>query len=235
MKMIREENLVIDLAEENQNFTGNQTVDKFEHKAAMRTAMNLRTLLYEDAMLKLVAPQLEKSYSVNKKYCDDSNGEFNYGHLVLEVSGLNVQEFMGTLRAVYAVNEGSDDEKGKKAAELFFASHPEHYASSGGCIELMGGLPTFTKPVPMPIEQAPDFVKKFEDESFSVRTAGQGPLKDDTPFTYVLQQYKDISNGMTADLYIWYPSACPDNYVEEHIEHYAVEFRNGCKLTKKHK
>jgi hypothetical protein len=49
--------------------------------------------------------------------------------------------------------------------------------------------------------------------------------------TYVLQQFKDIEDGMEANLRIWCPAACPPIYLEEHAEHYAVEFRNGCRMA----
>ena len=56
-------------------------------------------------------------------------------------------------------------------------------------------------------------------------------LDDGTLFTYVLQQFKDTDDGMEANLRIWYPAACPPIYLEEHAEHYAVEFRNGLRMA----
>jgi hypothetical protein len=49
--------------------------------------------------------------------------------------------------------------------------------------------------------------------------------------TYVLQQFKDTDAGMEANMRIWYPAGCPPIYLEEHAEHYTIEFRNGCRLA----
>lgn len=232
MKKITETKLNIDLSEKIENLTGNQTVDQYEYKATLRSAMNIRTLLYEDKMLELIKAQTEESFQLNKKYSEDSNGDFNYGHLILNFKGIKVQDFLNTLKKLYSLNNTSGtEEQQQKFAHMFLFAHPEHYATDGGCVETMGGLPTFTKPTPMPIDHAPDFIKSLVDNSYPVGNAGEGPLKDGTPFTYVMQQYRDTDEGMEASLYIWYPAACPDSYVEEHVEHYAVEFRNGCKLA----
>ena len=70
------------------------------------------------------------------------------------------------------------------------------------------------------------------DPSYDVSTVGRGLLDDDeTVQSYVVQQFKDTDDGMVADLWIFYPQAAPASDVEEHLRHYAVEFRNGARLA----
>ncbi|MDN5721397.1 MAG: hypothetical protein ACTH0D_12000 [Candidatus Corynebacterium faecigallinarum] len=127
---------------------------------------------------------------------------------------------------------GADDEERRRMVfETGFPTHPEHYMvlPGAGVVETMGGLPTLTRIEP--IETPPAFVAEHIDDSFDISRAGQGPLDDGTPFTYVLQQFKDTEDGVEVDLRVWYPAACPPIYVEEHAQHFAVETRNLLRLV----
>lgn len=208
-----------------------QLIDQWELKAANRALANLRELLYGQPMLDLIGPQVAESERRAKQYADQSNGEFRGTQVNVQVQGLSSAELFSTLRASAAANNGTPEQVKKTALEMIFPMQPEHYALAGGVIEPMGGLPTLTKPVPMP--DAPQFVKDLLDKSYPIRVTGQGPLPDGTPFTYMLQQFRDTPAGMEAELHIWYPAACPPEYLEEHAEHYAVEFRNACRMARK--
>jgi hypothetical protein len=149
----------------------------------------------------------------------------------MRIKGVKSAVFFASVKNTFTAVKGTPEQQKETVVKFLFPAHPEHYALDGGCIECMGGLPTHTNPEPMPPEQAPSFVKELVDDSYTISMSGSGPLRDGTPFTYVLQQFKDTDDGMEANLSIWYPSACPDSYVEEHIEHYAIEFCNGCKMV----
>jgi hypothetical protein len=231
MKLLKEMELVVDLTEKDGHLTGRQIVEGWEAKAAKRASLNLRTLLFEAPMLELLKEQLAESDRRIKEYISTST-DFDYGRLILNVKGIKSAALFAYARKVFEMAKGTPEQKKQNVVNSLFVVHPEHYATGGeggGGIECMGGLATFTNPVPCPVEQAPEFIKQFEDKTYPIRMAGAGPLKDGTPFTYVLQQYKDTDDGLQVNLMIWYPAGCPASYVEEHIEHYAVEFCNGCK------
>lgn len=215
----------------NRPHNDDEQIDLWELAAAKRTATNLRELLYEDKMLRLLKDELAASFTLNKKYAAASNHDFNYGQLTLKIEGITSEILVDSVTQLMNAVKGSANQARDMMFEQTFAVHPEHYALGGGNIETMGGRPVLTKPMPTPIDKLPSFVRQFVDPQYTTVTAGCGPLQDDTPFTYVLQQYKNIDNGMEASLMIWYPAACPDDYVNEHIEHYAVEFRNGCRMA----
>ena len=100
-----------------------------------------------------------------------------------------------------------------------------------GAIETMGGLPTRSHPAFVKPGDVPSFVSDLIDKNYDLSIVGAATLEDGTIFTYVLQEYKDTEQGLQASLRIWYPAACPPEYVIEHAEHYAVEFRNGARLA----
>lgn len=236
MKLVKKAELSVDVTESNnQKLTDNQVVDKWELDAAKRTSLNLRTLLFEEAMLDLLKHQMDEADTKIKQYAAASNGDFDYGQLIMRVKGIKSETLFSSLRATFMAAKGTPEQVKNNVVNTLFPAHPEHYALGGGCIETMGGLPTLTTPMPVSPDQAPDFVKPFVDKSYSINSAGAGPLRDGTPFTYVLQQFRDTDDGMEANLMIWYPSGCPSAYVEEHIEHYAVEFLNGCRMASQNK
>lgn len=79
--------------------------------------------------------------------------------------------------------------------------------------------------------EIPDFTRPLIDPSYDVSKVGKGLLRDGSVQSYVLQQFRDVDGGIEASLHIWYPAACPDSVVEEHLQDYAVEFRNGCRMV----
>lgn len=208
-----------------------QRVDSWELEAARRAVTNLRELLLGDKMESLLADQMAESQRRAARYAAESNGEFVECHVQLRASGLHVQEYLGGVMAVVGAAGGSDEDRKRMVLEMGFPSHPEHYMvlPGAGVVETMGGLPLLTRIAPL--ESPPDFVRQCEDESYPIRRSGQGPLDDGTPFTYVLQQYRDTDDGLEASLRVWYPAACPPVYVEEHAQHFAIEARNLLRLV----
>lgn len=210
-------------------------IDEWELKASRRILANLRTLLLGRPMQDLIEEQVEESDRDMKEYVAKSNGEFTGTQVMVNIAGLQIAEFMPTLRGLMGGAAGSDDEVRQASIEGAFPAHPEHYAMLAGgrpgVIETMGGLPTRSYPAFVRPEDVPSFVSDLIDSSYDLSTVGSATLQDGTIFSYVLQEYKDTPTGMEASLRIWYPAACPPAFVEEHTEHYTVEFRNGARMA----
>jgi hypothetical protein len=208
-----------------------QCIDQWELKAARRALVNLKDLLYGAPMLNLLGKQIDQADADLKGYLAASNGEFSETQVILTAEGLTVSDFIPTLRAALAAFDNSPQDLRNAAVGFVFPVHPEHYGLPPyrGVVETMGGIPTRSRV--MVTQEAPGFITKFVDESYPMRMTGAGELDDGTLFTYVLQQFKDTDTGMEANLRIWYPSACPPAYLEEHAEHYTVEFRNGFRVA----
>lgn len=206
-------------------------IDEWELKAARRGLTNLRELLYGEPMVELLREQIEHADALHREYLAASAGQWTEGQVILTVKGLAVETFITFLRASLGAIDGTPEQVRQTADAMLFPSHPEHYGMPPyrGVIETMGGIPTRTR-VGF-IDNPPEFVAGLIDESYPIRLTGAGELEDGTPHTYVLQQLKDTEDGMEANLRIWYPAACPPHYVAEHVEHYAVEFRNGCRIA----
>jgi len=206
-------------------------VDAWELAAARRGMTNLRRLLYGAPMQALLADQIAESDRRAHEYAAASAGAFTECHVEVSASGVHIAELLAGIQSMLGGAAADEEERKAMVLATGFPTHPEHYMvlPGAGVVETMGGLPTLTRIAP--IETPPDFVAAHMDESYPVRRAGQGPLDDGTPFTYVLQQFRDTPEGLEASLRVWYPAACPPVYVEEHAEHFAVETRNLLRLV----
>jgi hypothetical protein len=182
-------------------------------------------------MFELLRPQIEEADRRMKQYLAASNGEFTSTQVILTVNGLKSATLFSTIRAALSLMNGTPEQVREGVINTVFAQHPEHYMLPPyqGVVETMGGIPTRSHVFVR--QDVPDFVTTLIDESYPIRLIGAAELDDGTLFTYVLQQFKDTDDGMEANLRIWYPAACPSVYLEEHAEHYAVEFRNGCRMA----
>lgn len=117
---------------------------------------------------------------------------------------------------------------------LVFPSHPEHYqlitSDKPGVTETWGGIPT--RSYLDVLSAPPSEVVQYRDYGYPIGISARGYLGDDhgTTVMWTLEQYRDIQDGVEVDLRIWYPSACAEEYVHDHVEHLCVEFRNGFHL-----
>ena len=211
------------------------TIDGWELAASRRALGNLRTLLNGRPMLDLIADQVDASTSRYRRYASESEGRFRGGHVLLTLTGITVKELFSMVSRLMKDAGGTAEAREAASLEFLFPSHPEHYglaAGSVGVVETMGGSPTLTHVSVIDPEEAPEDVRSHMDPSYDVSTVGRGLLDDDeTVQSYVVQQFKDTDDGMVADLWIFYPQAAPASDVEEHLRHYAVEFRNGARLA----
>ena len=207
-------------------------IDGWELEAARGVLMNLRELLYGQPMLDLIGAQIDESDHLLRKYVADSKGQFKGTQVIVKIKGLKLSEFLTVLQGALAPQTSPE---AKRAAALeMFKVHPEHYASDPGgfgIVETMGTLPTRSHPAY--VQNAPSFITELLDSTYSLRNMGAATIADGTVFTYVLQQFKEMPDGMEANLRIWYPAAAPAIYLEHHSKHYAVEFRNGARLAEK--
>ncbi|MFV8230018.1 hypothetical protein [Mycolicibacterium fortuitum] len=212
-------------------------IDAFELEASRRILLNLRELLFGQPMLDLIRDQVDASTRRYQDAVAASGGEYQVGQIILGVKGISAKELFPWIAANIgaAMAAGDDDERKRTLSSSFvFPMHPEHYAMAPGgvgVIETMGGAPTLTYVGHFPDGAMPEFVAELIDPSYEFVNAGRGVLSVGGEQSYVLQQFKDTTDGLEANLRIWYPTASPASAIEEHLKHYAVEFRNAIRMA----
>lgn len=211
-------------------------IDEFELDASRRILANLRTLLYGEPMWKLIEAQVDASEAQFKKWLDESNGEYRGGRVKLRIEGLTVEQLFGSIMKTMGAALAEGEARRQASIDGVFPAHPEHYGlalDGPGGVETMGGMPTLTYPGYITDDaEIPDFIRPLIDDSYQLSKVGKGLLRDGSVQSYVLQQFRDADGGIDACLDIWYPAACPESVVEEHLRHYSVEFRNGVRLAR---
>ena len=209
-----------------------EEIDQLELKASRRALLNLRTLLNGEPMRQLLREQMDAADKQWKKWLAASNGEWREVRLDMRVEGLTATQFVQGMAALQskALAAGSDG-KDEFMINFMYPMHPEHYSPPagdvGGIIETLAAMPTRLILVPRQLEDMPDFVQKVADKSYSFKQCAEGQLEDGTTVGYLFHQYKDTPTGCDLIFRGFGAKAAPDLVVEEHEEHFAVEFRNA--------
>ncbi|KAJ5662065.1 uncharacterized protein N7477_009681 [Penicillium maclennaniae] len=203
-------------------------------------ALSLRIQLYGQdgqALNNLLKKETANATQFLTACANNSNGTFRDGHVKIIVSGkltsAMIMPFLAPLLSGAGIAAPSPTIQ-EIIEGFFFPSHPEHYqlylGSITGITETIGGIPTrfYLDVLPQP----PDFVMQYRDLSYTVGIAGRGHLDNgkNTTISWTLQQFKQANDGIDISLRVWYPIACPDNYVHDHLEHLCIEYRNALHL-----
>lgn len=209
-------------------------IDQFELEASRRILANLRTELYGQKMWDLLGGQIDAAEKQFQQWYAESDGEYRGGEVKLRLRGISSDQLMGAFMQILGPAMADGEERRQGSINGVFPAHPEHYGLSvegPGGVETMGGMPTLTFPAYVGDDEVPDFIAPLIDTSYDISRVGRGLLRDGSAQSYVLQQLRDVEGDLEVSLWIWYPAACPDSVVKEHLQHYAVEFRNGARMA----
>ncbi|MEU8628780.1 hypothetical protein [Streptomyces sp. NPDC048669] len=199
------------------------SIDDFELFYARRALDRLRTRLGHQGLLDLLAEDIEEGNAFLRESARTSDGEFKAGTTVLTAQGLTSGAFLAWMDEAFAGNESA-----------LLAAHPEHYVMGTDaigarvvenigphvCSFYMGGWGTDA------MAWAADAAELLPESEFPRKMSSNLFLPDGTVVGRALIQFGDTSDGFTADLTVYFPVTCPDDVLEHHLRHYAVEFRN---------
>lgn len=168
---------------------------------------------------------------------NNSNVQLKDGYAIIKIKGKSTTAMILPLLTpmLYGTDTSASPPTTQELIEgFFFPSHPEHYqlylGNVTGVTETLGGIPTRT--YLDVLSHPPSFVTQYRDLSYIFGIAGRGYLDnaDKSTVSWILQQLKDTDDGIDINLRICYPTACPDDYVHDHVEHLCVEYRNALRL-----
>ncbi|MFJ8748751.1 hypothetical protein ACIREO_05345 [Streptomyces sp. NPDC102441] len=202
---------------------GAGSIDDFELFYARRALDRFRTLLGRQGLLDLLAADIEAGNAFLRESARTSDGRFKAGTTVLATKGLTSGAFLAWMDQAFAGDERD-----------LLAAHPEHYVMGTDEIGArvvenigphvasfyMGGWGTdaldWAKDAPELLPEA-EFPRKMSSNLF---------LADGTVVGRALIQFGDTADGFTSNLTVYFPVTCPDEVLDHHLRHYAVEFRN---------
>ncbi|MFF7332000.1 hypothetical protein ACIQU5_19440 [Streptomyces sp. NPDC090306] len=203
---------------------GSGSIDDFELFYARRALDRFRTRLGRQGLLDLLAADIEEGNAFLRECARTSGGAFNGGTTVLRARGLTSGEFLEWMDAAFA---GKDERP-------LLAAHPEHYAMGTDtigarvvenigphvCSFYMGGWGTDA------MAWAADAAELLPESEFPRKMSSNLFLEDGTVVGRALIQFGDTAEGFTASLTVYFPVSCPQDVLDHHLRHYAVEFRN---------
>ncbi|GJF33641.1 hypothetical protein KNE206_63410 [Kitasatospora sp. NE20-6] len=202
---------------------GNESIDDFELFYSRRAMARLRTRLGRQGLLDLLAADIEEGNAFLRESALASDGSFRGGTTVLTTRGLTSGEFLGWMDKAFA------DE------DILLAAHPEHYSitnQADGSVHVVENIGPHTCSFYLggwgteAMAWAADAAERLPEAEFPHKQATNLFLADHTVIGRVLIQFGDTAAGFTSSLSVYVPSACPEDILEHHLRHFAVEFRN---------
>ncbi|MEU5957945.1 hypothetical protein [Streptomyces sp. NPDC047525] len=207
---------------------GAGSIDDFELFYARRALERFRTRLGRQALLDLLAEDIEQGNAFLRESARTSDGNFKAGTTVLATQGLSSGTFLAWMDKAFAGDE-----------RALLASHPEHYVMGTDEIGArvvenigphvadfyMGGWGTAE------LAWAEDAEELLPESEYPRKMSSNLFLADGTVVGRALIQFGDTADGFTANLTVYFPVTCPDDVLDHHLRHYAVEFRNWIVAT----
>ncbi|MGW8727096.1 hypothetical protein ACWGNF_13855 [Streptomyces sp. NPDC055808] len=202
---------------------GAGTIDDFELFYARRALDRFRTRLGRQGLLDLLAEDIEEGNAFLRESALASEGRFKAGTTVLTTQGLSSAAFLAWMDKAFAGDE-----------KALLAAHPEHYVMGTDDIGArvvenigphvadfyMGGWGTDK------MAWAEDADELLPESEYPRKMSSNLFLTDGTIVGRALIQFGDTTDGFTANLTVYFPVTCPDDVLDHHLRHYAVEFRN---------
>ncbi len=192
------------------------TIDGYELFAARRALALLKDKLGRDRTLDLLADEIAAGEAFLRDHLARSSGEEATGTTSLRTHGISAGEFTGWLARAFA------------REEVMLAANPEHYAihaEPGADVNIVETLG----------DQVCSFFMRPYDESVIVdqalptgRSAARRSrmlLPDGTVIGSIANAFDEEEDGFTTRLSVTLPATCAPDVINQHLEHFAVEFR----------
>ncbi|MBT2527908.1 hypothetical protein J7E91_21405 [Streptomyces sp. ISL-99] len=204
--------------------TGPGSIDDFELFYARRAVNRFRERLGRQGLLDLLAADIEEGNAFLRQSALDSDGRFTGGTTVLTTQGLKADSFLAWMERAFAGDEA-----------VLLAAHPEHYVMTNRadgtphvvenigphvCSFYMGGWGAEAT------AWAADADEVLPESQFPYKMSSNLFLEDGTVVGRVLIQFGDTEDGFASHLTVYMPASCPEEVLEHHMRHFAVEFRN---------
>lgn len=193
------------------------TIDAHELFSARRALALLKARLGHSAMLNLLAPDILLGDDFLRNGAQASEGQQLEGSITLEATGITALAFTSWLSGAFA------------REDVMLAGHPEHYVIHGarGTVNIVETLGDHVCSFFMKEWDASllPFAASEHEAALSPGRRSFLTLGDGTIVGTIRNHFEDTANGMLAHLSVALPRACGQSVVQQHLEHFAVEFR----------
>ncbi|MDQ2852310.1 MAG: hypothetical protein M3Y49_16580 [Actinomycetota bacterium] len=195
------------------------TIDGFELFSARRALALLKHKLGQGRLLELLSDEIADGDAFLRDHLARSHGQESTGTTTLRAHGITAAQFGQWLGGAFA------------RGDVMLAGHPEHYAIHAQPGQNVNIVETLDKYV------CSFFMHPWDDSVILDRElppatdatpAGRRShmlLADGTILGSIANAFDEEENGFTARLSVTLPATCAPDVIEQHLEHFAVEFR----------
>ncbi len=195
------------------------SIERFELLTARRALKLLKSTLGRIRLLELLHDEIAAGDALLRGHVERSAGQETTGTTTLRAHGITAAQFTGWLSRAFS------------REDVLLAGHPEHYAihpEAGGNVRIVETLG----------DQVCSFLMREWDDSITSEHEPPAPgpvpegrrsrlsLDDGTVVGVITNSFTEEPDGFTARLSVSLPTTCGSAVVEQHLEHFAVEFRN---------
>jgi hypothetical protein len=195
------------------------TIDGYELFAARRALALLKDKLGRDRILQLLCDEITEGETFLRDHLARSAGEEATGTTTLRARGITAAEFGHWLGGAFA------------REDVMLAGNPEHYsiqAEPGQNVNIVETLDRYVCSFYMRPWDDSVIVDQELPAATDQKLAGRRShilLLDGTVVGSIANAFEEEDDGFTARLSVTLPVTCAPEVIEQHLEHFAVEFR----------
>ena len=198
-------------------------IDYLSMKDAWRISIETRSRYSGEEIAEKYKDSLAKADEMWKRLGFALDRPMKISVCTMNVEGMTMQEYLGVVKAMQA------DEK------VGLSAHPEHFMAIVEEDQVIGiesfgmyGTPTLVNVDVCPPEKLGEYIMKDRREDYPIVMAGFATLTDGkTLVNCPMHQFKPLPNGFEAIMAVYWPEHTPDEIVDGHCLHLAMEFYEG--------
>lgn len=206
-------------------------IDYLTMKKAWEVSIETRVKYTGEKIIDFYKDSLAKSDVMWRELGFSQDKPMKVSRCQMSVSGITIQEYMAMMKSM------QDDDR------VGLAAHPEHFITNvmfddGQLVGIepfgMYGTPTLCKVMVVDVSALGEQIQADKDPDYPVSMAGRAFLTDGvTEINSPYHQFKPTSDGFEAKMAVYWPEGAPDEIVNGHSLHLAMEFYEGLRLTGK--
>jgi len=195
------------------------TIDAYELFSARRALELLKPKLGRESLLELLAEEIAEGEAFLRGHLERSAGEEASGTTILRAHGITAPELGAWMGRAFA------------REEVMLAGHPEHWdihAEPGRDVNIVETLDEYVCSFFMRAWDDADALQQELPATEDTPTARRSHmvLADGTVVGAISTAFEEEDEGFTARLSVTLPASCAPAAIEQHLEHFAVEFRS---------
>ncbi|MFC2662377.1 MAG: hypothetical protein ACFNYI_04425 [Eubacterium sp.] len=205
-------------------------IDFLTEEQAWNVSVETRAGLDDETVRRQYRDAFRKSEQYWKDHPFAQNLSMRKSYCHMTIRGIFLKEYMESMK------EMTYD------AKLLLRSHPEHMNAIETAEHIIGiepfgtyGTPTLCIVQRCDVSEMGPQIQADSDTGFPIKTTGKAYLLDGkTEINSPFHQYRETADGLEAKLAVYWPENVPDEIVEGHSLHLAMEFYESiCYAAKK--